>query len=211
MRGLFAKLDKLVFTNKDRIIRDAIYRGKQRGWIKEDFTLTKEGKERIFRLIPQFFPPKHWDGQWYLAVFDIPEKMRRKRDILRENLKKLGFGQLQQSIWISAVNYLGNVEEIIKFYQLQDFVILAQTDKLGKETSKVLANRIWKLEKINRSYIKFIDQWQEAGKEEKFWLLFKYFNILRKDPQLPLELLPNNWQGIKAHQLIKKYLKDKKL
>lgn len=206
MIPLMGRLDKLFLEGKDRIIRDALYRAKYKGWIKEDLQLTQEGRKRIFSFLPQILPVRYWDGNWYLAIFDIPERMRQKREILRINLKKLGFGQLQASCWISAINYLKNVEDLIKFHELEPYVILAQTDKLGREDSKSLANRVWKLDKINQLYEKFIFDWKKASEEEKFWLILKYFNVLNKDPQLPVDLLPDNWLGKKAYQIIKRYL-----
>lgn len=132
--------------------------------------------------------------------------MRGRRDVLRENLKKLGFGLLHSSCWISSVNYLSNIEELINFYHLQSFVILAQTNKLGREDSRSLANRVWKLDKINQLYIKLISQWEKASENERFWLTIKYINILKQDPQLPLEILPDDWKGREAYLKARKCL-----
>jgi len=208
MIPLMGRLDKLFLEKKDRIIRDALYRAKYKGWIKEDLRLTQEGKKRLFSFLPPILPVKYWDGNWYLAIFDIPERMRQKREILRINLKRLGFGQLQASCWISAINYLKNVEDLIKFHKLEPYVILAQTDKLGREDSKSLANRVWELNKINQLYEGFISDWEKASENERFWLILKYFNILKKDPQLPIDLLPDDWQGRKTYQIIKRHLKQ---
>lgn len=43
---------------------------------------------------------KKWDGKWFLVFFDVPEIERRKRNYLRSFLKKLGFYQYQQSVYI---------------------------------------------------------------------------------------------------------------
>ncbi|MBU1327173.1 hypothetical protein KKB64_04890 [Patescibacteria group bacterium] len=32
----------------------------------------------------------------------------------------------------------------------------------------------------------------------------RYLSILRDDPQLPFQLLPDNWLGLKAYQLYRK-------
>lgn len=44
--------------------------------------------------------PKRWDGKWRLVIFDVPEKRRRDRDLLRRTLRQLGFYRLQQSVWL---------------------------------------------------------------------------------------------------------------
>ncbi len=204
----FALLDRrfgqLQLEGKDRIIRNAIYKARNQNWIKKDWRLTLEGKKRLENILPSFLPQKRWNKKWYLVIFDIPENMRRKRDILRENLKLLGFGQLQASVWISPINYLKNIEQIIKDYDIEPYVILSETDKLGKENSQLLANRIWQLEKINNDYAEFISNWKKTNKSEFFWLNLKYYSILNEDPQLPEELLPEDWLGEKAYQLISK-------
>jgi len=203
MPKLQKRLGRLLLKDRDRIIRNAFNHAFSQGWLKKDGKLTAEGKERLKNLIPVYLPQRCWDEKWYLVIFDIPEKMKRKRDILREKLKLLGFGQLQASVWISPINYLGNIEEIIKYYNLEPYVIFSETEKIGKETSQVLAERIWGLKAINKEYKKFISQYEKADELEKFWLKFQYFNILRKDPQLPKKLLPEDWLGKKAKKLIK--------
>lgn len=204
----FALLDRrfsqLQLEGKDRVIRNAIYKARNQNWIKRDWKLTLEGKKRLENILPSFLSQKRWNRKWYLVIFDIPEKIKRKRDILRENLKLLGFGQLQASVWMSPINYLKNIEEIIKNYDIEPYVILSETDKLGKENSQFLANRIWQLEKINNEYAEFISEWKKANESETFWLRLRYYSILKEDPQLPKELLPEDWNGKKAHQLILK-------
>lgn len=43
---------------------------------------------------------KKWDGKWHLLIFDIPEKNRRVRDDLRQELIKFEFYRLQDSVWV---------------------------------------------------------------------------------------------------------------
>lgn len=133
MFSLQKRLGRLYLNRKDRIIRDAIYRAQYKGWLEKDLKLTEEGKKRLDNLLPKVLPPKPWNGKWYLVIFDIPEQMKKRRDILREKLKLLGFSQLQASCWISPLNYFGNVKEILNEYHLQPYVIFLITDKLVGE------------------------------------------------------------------------------
>ncbi len=41
-----------------------------------------------------------WDGKWRLVIFDIPEKYATLRNRVRTILKKAGFIQFQQSVWL---------------------------------------------------------------------------------------------------------------
>ena len=43
---------------------------------------------------------KKWDGKWRIITFDIPERLRRVRNQIRDILKRAGFVRLQNSTWI---------------------------------------------------------------------------------------------------------------
>src|SRR3989344_2261550 len=43
---------------------------------------------------------KTWDGKWRIVLFDIPEKYKKVRDALRYHIKKLGFHELQKSVFV---------------------------------------------------------------------------------------------------------------
>ncbi len=190
---------------------NSFYQLREKGWLDPDWKLTKEGWKRLKSVLPQHKEPSDWEGNWYIINFDIPEIYRRKRDAFREKLKKLGFGRLQNSIWISPVNYLANIESLVEFHDMERWVIPSVTDKLGREDSQELVDRVWHLEKINERYKKFVSKYKKLLRTEdlrpdKFSLQMEYSCILKDDPQLPEDLLPDDWQGEKAHKLYQKLL-----
>lgn len=211
MKGLSFRLGKILEGGGDRIVRNALYNCRRRRLFKKDYSLTIEGMRRLEKITPKLFPPKIWDGSWYVVNYDIPEKMRYKRDIIRMNLQALGFGQLQKSIWISPVNYLGAVEEIVKYYKIEPYVILSETNRIGKEASRDLANRVWCLDSLNNEYEAFIAYWKRSQKDRKdknrIWPVVRYLSILKRDPQLPEELLPDDWRGFEAHEIMNNFFK----
>lgn len=187
--------------------QNTVYQAKKKGWITKDLKLTKQGRERLKEIFPAYHKPCQWDKKWYVVIFDIPESLKYKRDIFRQKLKQLGFGQLQQSVWISPFNYIHNVAEIIQQLDLEFYAILSITDKLGLEESQQLAERIWKLDEINQSYEKFISEYSYLKNVSKFSLKIDFFSIVKKDPQLPRELLPHNWKGEEAFNFYQKFSK----
>lgn len=44
---------------------------------------------------------RKWDGKWRILIFDIPEKRRHLRDMLRDRLVRLGFVNIQKSVWLT--------------------------------------------------------------------------------------------------------------
>jgi len=66
-------------------------------------SISESGKGALgiaIRMARQLAEKKVWDGKWRIVVFDIPEKYAALRNRVRTLLKKIGFVQLQQSVWV---------------------------------------------------------------------------------------------------------------
>ncbi|MCR4279358.1 MAG: hypothetical protein NUV78_01325 [Candidatus Zambryskibacteria bacterium] len=83
---------------------------------KEFLTLTTKGKrELLYYRAKDKRGKRRWDGKWRIVIFDVWEKSRGKRNILRNEIKDFGFIQLQRSVWIYP-------------YECGDFIELLKTD-----------------------------------------------------------------------------------
>lgn len=80
--------------------RDLIFGERRDGRII--FELTDKGRREAEKIKLKFEMAKRrkWDGKWRVFIFDIPEKIKGKRDLLRRELVSFGFMQLQKSVWI---------------------------------------------------------------------------------------------------------------
>ncbi len=91
---------------KDRYRRRlAIERLQKHGYVegKSVMSITISGSSLLYRLIAKntaLIGKKVWDKKWRIVAFDIPERHRTLRNMVRRLLKRAGFKQLQQSIWI---------------------------------------------------------------------------------------------------------------
>lgn len=65
---------------------------------------------------------KKWDGRWRLVIFDVPEKIRKGRDALRDKLKELGFHEWQKSAWIYPYPCRDQIDFITEFFDLRNHV-----------------------------------------------------------------------------------------
>ena len=61
--------------------------------------LTDKGKAEA--VVNKILENEDWDGVWRIVIFDIPEDMKKVRDIFRSRLKLWGFKPWQKSVWIS--------------------------------------------------------------------------------------------------------------
>jgi DNA-binding transcriptional regulator PaaX len=55
-------------------------------------------------------------------MFDIPEKSRAFRSVLREHLRELGFKRLQQSVFVSPYPYEKPIAELVALYRAGTYV-----------------------------------------------------------------------------------------
>ena len=114
--------------NKRKKIRDTFYYLKKKGLIiiekknKQIYiSLTKEGEKeagkfQINKL--KIEKQKKWDKKWRIIIFDIPERMRIKRDAFRGKLKEFGFYQLQKSVWIYPYPCQKEIDLLREFFNL---------------------------------------------------------------------------------------------
>lgn len=207
--------DEMLESIRSETIKSTCYQLKYKGHVTyvkgrnaaPSAKLTKAGLERIESILPQYRERRPWDGRLYLVTYDVPEEQRQKRDDLRYFLKKIGCGLLQRSVWITPYNPKEALEKIVRDCNIVGDIIVSDTGKegsVGKTNFKELMERVYNLKETNDRYKEFIEVCQRKGYKTRERLIFRFLSIVADDPQLPYELLPNDWLGDKAHLLFKK-------
>lgn len=95
------------------------------------YRLTDTGREKAV-LASLKFDDNKWDGKWRLVIFDVPEKRRRARDLLRSKLKQWGFVYFQQSVWGTKKNCTKTLRDFIKSVGIEDWVMVVESDNLSR-------------------------------------------------------------------------------
>ena len=109
-----------------------VYYLKKKGYIKiknleekQGVLLTKKGMEKILKIkVKTTKRKKRKDGKWQMIIFDIPERKKILRNLLRENLQFLGYKMLQQSVWVCPYDVLKETESVLRRYSLDPYVKL---------------------------------------------------------------------------------------
>lgn len=93
------------------------------------YRLTDPGKDKALwqRMMLE---EEAWDGKWRVVIWDIPEKRRMARDLLRYKLKQLGFLQLQRSIWVTKKNCTKVLQDFISQAGINDWVKVLESNEL---------------------------------------------------------------------------------
>lgn len=193
--------------------------------------VTSQGKKRVQRDFPLLqLQKKPWDGKWRMVMFDIQELEKRKREDLRRKLKELGFGMLQESVFITPHDIVKDFSEYVDNVGLHDSVYILEASHILAGKQRELARKVWKLDELSEKYLEVLKDAEKvknshltimSGRTKKLNTKnrFKgnnlerdkrvmkikemYLSILLNDPFLPKELLPSDWFGYEAKKLIK--------
>lgn len=192
--------------------------------------LTTQGHKKITRDFPLLvLQRKQWDRKWRVVMFDIAEKEKRLRDNFRLKLKELGFGMLQESVFITPHDVLSDFMEFVESQEFSDSVYAMEVSKIRVGDVRALANKLWDLEKLNEQYAKILEKMEDdlkisSGRGEKLntsevgeerskgktkgemvrEIRKDYIEVVSQDPFLPKELLPYDWKGVLVRDYIKK-------
>ncbi len=193
--------------------------------------VTSQGEKRVQRDFPILhLQKKSWDGKWRMVMFDIKELEKRKREDLRRKLKELGFGMLQESVFITPHDIVKDFSEYVDNIGLGDSVYILEASHIAAGRQKELARKVWRLDDLNERYLEIVRKAQEvenrhltilsgstkelnrekrlkiyeAEKDKKIMKIKEmYLRVLLSDPFLPKELLPSDWSEFEARKCIK--------
>jgi phenylacetic acid degradation operon negative regulatory protein len=161
--------------------------------------LLAEGDGRIFSLGHQ----RDDGGTWTVLWHQIPEDRRLERSRLARRLRFLGFGSVQDSVWVSPHDHSGEVEDLLSELDVAAYATLFLA-KIGAVAGPgALVSRAWDLsglvdryEAFNADFSPFLaGRVRAALSDAEAFLVrtrlvhqFRGFPLL--DPELPEDLAP---------------------
>jgi phenylacetic acid degradation operon negative regulatory protein len=200
--------------------RQALARMEQRGWLSRQklgrrtrWLLTGELRELLelgARRIYDFGQlRKAWDGTWVVLLASIPERERHLRYRMGVGLGWAGFGSVGQGVWISPwSDDEAVVVDLLQRLGVDGTTFRAELGRLG--SAPQLAESAWELPQLRLSYERFLDETRslvaasgDSGVDAAAALTtlvhrWRRFPLL--DPDLPDEVLPNDWPQRDAAQ-----------
>jgi phenylacetic acid degradation operon negative regulatory protein len=184
--------------------------------------MVNEGDERIFA------PFRGTPGSpWILALFSVPESMRDRRHQLRTELTRLGFGSMAPGVWIAPSGVRESAKRRLADRGLAEYVEFFTGDYEPEEDMRARVAQWWDLDALQVQISEFMqyyggsltDWTSEVGDDPEAALAasgpdlrrdaFRYYvpmltlwrRLPYRDPGLPLEYLPEGWQGPEARQI----------
>mgnify|MGYP001594731435 CR=1 FL=1 len=86
------------------------------------------GKAAIEMLRP--VKPSVWDKKWRVLLFDIPEEFKKSRDGFAANLKRIGFTQIQKSVFAFPYPCFEELAVLMDFHKVRPFATCILAEQL---------------------------------------------------------------------------------
>lgn len=169
--------------------------------------VTQKGRQKLNLIIPQHDNKRAWDDKIYLVTYDLPVNNNRERGYLRDYLRTIGCGMLQQSLWLTPFNPTDILNEFKAKHNLDSGLIivssLGRDGVIGNTEWPELMTKVFPINKINQQYYELIYNYNHKIINRQTYII-EYLKILAGDPQLPFKLLPNDWFGEQANEIFEK-------
>jgi phenylacetic acid degradation operon negative regulatory protein len=211
-QSLIALMDLLGV--RDKAARQALARMCDRGWLERErvgrqtrwrltdhaHELLDAGAERIYRFGRS---GRAWDRTWLVLLASVPERERHVRYRMGLGLTWAGFGSIGQGVWLSPWREQEGVAvELLTRLGIDATSFHAQLGHLGSGSH--LAGMAWDLPVLRGQYERFLADTEplvastprdgEAAAELAA-LVHRWRRFPFLDPDLPPELLPDDWPG----------------
>ncbi len=212
------------FGLNSRQIRTAVFRLAQNGWLESErvgrrssYGLSALGTQDYGRATGQIYRAdfKAWNGLWTILVCNKDSFV--KYSDFRKRLHWLGFGDLAGGTFVHPnldKNAFGKL--MMEYDAVDQTVVWRGRLESGPEESQVLL-KAWDFDSVQARYEEFIHRFSTLSNNmsDQEWLIpmnaflvrilliHEYRRILLKVADLPEEILPPNWPGLRAMSLAK--------
>ncbi|MEM7116843.1 MAG: PaaX family transcriptional regulator C-terminal domain-containing protein [Chloroflexota bacterium] len=212
----------------EQAARSMLLRMRRRGWLDVErvgrrtryqlstagLEITKQGDSRLFEPAAE-----EWDGTWQLVIYSLSEEKRPLRTELRKKLVWFGFGNLAAGTWITPHNRRAEMAQVFKSLGVEAHVFMFEAQRIEALTNGDIVARCWDLANLEAQYAAFVAHWRprlaafdngavasaEERFKQRFQLTFAFHPFPRIDPNLPTALLPSQWSGHRARQILTRY------
>jgi phenylacetic acid degradation operon negative regulatory protein len=213
----------------ERAARSTLSRMKQKGWLsaskngrRSAYELTQRGRQLLDEGGRRLFGPRpsRWDGNWHLVIYSLPQELRTVRRHLRTGLSWLGYGMLSPGTMVAAYPMRAEVRALLLDLKVDPYVHFFTESQLESGAHKKIVHRCWDIPALNSQYGEFIERHRRSHKAllarkpkrgglpqdesfvHRFWATYEFSAFPRVDPRLPEELLPREWRGATAADLM---------
>lgn len=209
------------------MVRTSVYRLVKDNWLqvrkigrKSFYAFTDTANNHYTKAARRIYAPtmEHHDDRWLVV---IPSFVAEEKQVnFKRQLKWLGFSTLTSGTYAHPSIERSSLEDTLKELKITDSVVVFSSKTIDDNSEKVLKKLVfekWDLKGLQQQYELFIETYQPildslttgpslSGQQSfqlRILLIHEYRRILLKDHELSKNMLPENWEGYKANQLVK--------
>lgn len=201
------------------LVRTAVSRLVADGWFQRTrvgrnsyYRLSATGADEFATATTRIYRADHpaWSGEMDIAVITTADAARRSTH--RDRMLREGYGQAAANVMLRP-RPLGSSEGTPN---VQGEVIRLVTQPDNGETARALARACWQLDELDDAYRNFVKAFAPVAAEIesgsslddaqafqlRTLLIHDWRRIVLRDPLLPAAMLPADWPGTRALELI---------
>jgi phenylacetic acid degradation operon negative regulatory protein len=211
------------FGLNERQVRTAIFRLAREGWLVAEqhgrrryYALSALGQRLFARAAVRIYAAEDaaWNGEWTLVMAGnvAPEV----RDELRKRLSWQGFGVLGSGLLAHPRADAAVLEEIFGELAVNETVVVWHARTADEGPLRALVRAAWQLEDIADRFATLVARYEPLARQLeggarcseaqalllRCLLVHDYRRILLRTIDLPAELLPGDWPGSVARDLV---------
>jgi len=193
---------------------------------RSDYMPTPESRPRFEAADRRIYAAAapDWDGTWCLVLLGQADVTTSERDGARRELRWHGFGEISPTLLLHPAADSGSLRRALDDLGLRGRAIVfegaagvtfAPESSTGGKALLELVRSAWRLDDLALEYRDFLGRFGRLDEMRDAELLrdpgtcfglrtlaiHEYRRILLRDPQLPEELLPEQWEGRAARGL----------
>lgn len=210
----------------ERLLRTSVFRLVAQDWLQSErhgrrslYRLSEQGLELTRQASGRIYDgsPAEWEGDWTLVILPrFGNGSLAKRGEVRRELIWAGFGAIAPGIFALPRNQTAAAQKVLNKLKLADHALVLGAHEMNEGNGLVISaliSQCWDMEGVARQYRKFSDTFgpirQAANRHmrpsQAFAIraltLHEWRRIVLHDPQLPGQLLPQDWPGHAARAL----------
>lgn len=211
----------------ERLLRTSVFRLVAQGWLQSErhgrrslYRLTEAGQEMTRQASERIYQgtSSEWDDDWTLVVLPrFGNSSLEGRADIRKELVWAGFGALAPGIFALPRRKAALAHKLLKLQGLEEQALVLGAHDLNQGKGLALTSLIdqcWDIQGVSEQYEAFNTRFEplEAllacntphpvqAYVLRTMVLHSWRRTVLHDPQLPLQMLPADWPGIKARML----------
>ncbi|WP_269084235.1 PaaX family transcriptional regulator [Streptacidiphilus carbonis] len=193
-------------VGRDLLDRQRVGRKAYFGLTERSNAVLMDGQQRVWQagVVNQ-----DWDGSWTVVGFSLPDAWRSERHDLRSRLLWGGLGPLQSGMWAAPGRV--DVAALVDGLGLESHLKVFQGCTVAPTEAGTMIATAFDIPAIARRHEAFLARWGGGAAvgggdplAGQLLLHTDWLDLVRRDPHLPVEYLPEDWPGVRAERVFRR-------